>query len=287
MIDAGIKRFGSGWSWLVWDGTGLAVLSTPNQDSPVMEGKTPLFGIDVWEHAYYLKYQNRRPEYLEAIWNVVDWDAVGARFEARAASGARAPGRSLGPERPPAPTIPLRHDSARTPTVRCQSTRPSMRSPGMGAVLPVRLPARLEQRRSRREHARGHRRHADRARRGTASERRSRSSTAATPGPCSGSPSAASATAAAPRTPCRRSSPPCGAPRRATTAARGPGGAWLYTIARNAIVDAQRREPPPTVADPPEIVSTEPDARRGGRGLVERVAGPSCARDAARAASEP
>ena len=82
MIDAGIKRFGSGWSWLVWDGTGLAVLSTPNQDSPVSEGKTPLFGIDVWEHAYYLKYQNRRPEYLEAIWNVVDWNAVGARFEA-------------------------------------------------------------------------------------------------------------------------------------------------------------------------------------------------------------
>jgi len=81
MVDAGIKRFGSGWSWLVWDGTGLAVLSTPNQDSPIMEGKTPLFGIDVWEHAYYLKYQNRRPEYLEAIWNVVAWDAVGARFE--------------------------------------------------------------------------------------------------------------------------------------------------------------------------------------------------------------
>ena len=79
--DAGVKRFGSGWSWLVWDGTGLAVLSTPNQDSPVMEGKTPLFGIDVWEHAYYLKYQNRRPEYLEAIWNVVAWDAIGGRFE--------------------------------------------------------------------------------------------------------------------------------------------------------------------------------------------------------------
>jgi Fe-Mn family superoxide dismutase len=82
MIDAGIKRFGSGWSWLVWDGTGLAVMSTPNQDSPVMEGKTPLLGIDVWEHAYYLKYQNRRPEYLEAIWNVVAWDAIGARFDA-------------------------------------------------------------------------------------------------------------------------------------------------------------------------------------------------------------
>lgn len=81
MIDAGVKRFGSGWAWLLHDGNGLAVTSTPNQDSPLMEGKTPLFGIDVWEHAYYLAYQNRRPDYLEAIWNVVDWDAVAARFE--------------------------------------------------------------------------------------------------------------------------------------------------------------------------------------------------------------
>jgi superoxide dismutase, Fe-Mn family len=80
--DAGVKRFGSGWSWLVWDGTGLAVKSTPNQDSPVMDGDTPLLGIDVWEHAYYLNYQNRRPDYLAAWWNVVDWDAVGARYEA-------------------------------------------------------------------------------------------------------------------------------------------------------------------------------------------------------------
>jgi len=80
--DAGVKRFGSGWSWLVWDGTGLAVLSTPNQDSPVMEGKTPILGVDVWEHAYYLNYQNRRPDYLAAWWNVVNWDAVEARFEA-------------------------------------------------------------------------------------------------------------------------------------------------------------------------------------------------------------
>jgi superoxide dismutase, Fe-Mn family len=80
--DAGVKRFGSGWSWLVWDGTGLAVLSTPNQDSPVMEGKTPILGIDVWEHAYYLNYQNRRPDYLAAWWNVVDWGAVGAKFDA-------------------------------------------------------------------------------------------------------------------------------------------------------------------------------------------------------------
>jgi len=79
--DAGIKRFGSGWTWLVHDGTGLNVLSTPNQDSPVSNGQTPLLGIDVWEHSYYLKYQNRRPDYLEAWWNVVNWDAVQQRFE--------------------------------------------------------------------------------------------------------------------------------------------------------------------------------------------------------------
>jgi Fe-Mn family superoxide dismutase len=84
--DAGVKRFGSGWSWLVWDGTGLTVLSTPNQDSPVIEGKTPILGVDVWEHAYYLNYQNRRPDYLAAWWNVVDWNAVGAKFEAARSS---------------------------------------------------------------------------------------------------------------------------------------------------------------------------------------------------------
>ncbi len=78
--DAGVKRFGSGWTWLVHDGTGLAVVSTPNQDSPLMNGGTPLMGIDVWEHAYYLKYQNRRPDYLEAWWNVVNWPEVERRF---------------------------------------------------------------------------------------------------------------------------------------------------------------------------------------------------------------
>ena len=81
--DAGVKRFGSGWTWLVWDGTGLAVKSTPNQDTPVMDGDVPVLGIDVWEHAYYLSYQNRRPDYLEAWWNVVDWSAVAGRFDAR------------------------------------------------------------------------------------------------------------------------------------------------------------------------------------------------------------
>ena len=80
--DAGVKRFGSGWTWFVWDGTGLAVRSTPNQDNPLMDSDdVPLLGIDVWEHAYYLKYQNRRPDYLAAWWDVVDWAEVGRRFE--------------------------------------------------------------------------------------------------------------------------------------------------------------------------------------------------------------
>jgi len=81
MNDAGVKRFGSGWSWLVRDSSGLSVRSTTNQDSPVTDGETPLLGIDVWEHAYYLKYQNRRPDYLEAWWNVVNWPEVSRRFQ--------------------------------------------------------------------------------------------------------------------------------------------------------------------------------------------------------------
>jgi superoxide dismutase, Fe-Mn family len=79
--DAGVKRFGSGWTWLLWDGTGLAVRSTANQDSPLIDSDVPVLGIDVWEHAYYLKYQNRRPDYLAAWWNVVNWDAVSRRFD--------------------------------------------------------------------------------------------------------------------------------------------------------------------------------------------------------------
>ena len=81
MNDAGVKRFGSGWTWLVHDGSSLSVRSTPNQDSPVIDGETPLLGIDVWEHAYYLKYQNRRPDYLAAWWNVVNWPEVARRFQ--------------------------------------------------------------------------------------------------------------------------------------------------------------------------------------------------------------
>jgi Fe-Mn family superoxide dismutase len=77
----GVTRFGSGWSWLVWNGSALEAYSTANQDSPIMEGHEPLLGIDVWEHAYYLNYQNRRPDYLAAWWNVVNWDEVARRFE--------------------------------------------------------------------------------------------------------------------------------------------------------------------------------------------------------------
>jgi superoxide dismutase, Fe-Mn family len=80
---AGVGRFGSGWAWLSVDGQGnLDLSSTANQDSPLMEGKTPLLGLDVWEHAYYLKYQNRRPDYIEAWWNVVNWDAVAENYRA-------------------------------------------------------------------------------------------------------------------------------------------------------------------------------------------------------------
>jgi len=79
--DAGAKRFGSGWSWLVADkGGNLQVISTANQDSPLMQGLTPILGVDVWEHAYYLKYQNLRPKYLEAWWNTVNWAEVAKRF---------------------------------------------------------------------------------------------------------------------------------------------------------------------------------------------------------------
>jgi Fe-Mn family superoxide dismutase len=82
---AGLARFGSGWAWLVHDGSGLAVVSTPNQDSPVSEGSVPLLGCDVWEHAYYLKYQNKRPDYIDAFWNVVNWDYVAERFSSAGA----------------------------------------------------------------------------------------------------------------------------------------------------------------------------------------------------------
>jgi Fe-Mn family superoxide dismutase len=77
---AGVGQFGSGWAWLVHDGSGLAVVATANQDTPLSDGKTPLLGVDVWEHAYYLKYQNKRPDYIDAWWNVVNWEEVGRRL---------------------------------------------------------------------------------------------------------------------------------------------------------------------------------------------------------------
>jgi superoxide dismutase, Fe-Mn family len=80
--ETGVNQFGSGWSWLVHDGSGLAVVGSANQDNPISDGKTPLLGVDVWEHAYYLSYQNRRPDYIDAWWNVVLWSKVAERLAA-------------------------------------------------------------------------------------------------------------------------------------------------------------------------------------------------------------
>ena len=82
MNATGAAQFGSGWAWLVHDGSGLAVAGSANQDNPISKGQTPLLGVDVWEHAYYLKYQNKRPDYLQAWWNTVDWNKVSERFAA-------------------------------------------------------------------------------------------------------------------------------------------------------------------------------------------------------------
>ena len=80
IVQNGVTRFGSGWSWVVWNGSGIEAYSTANQDSPLMEGHVPILGVDVWEHAYYLNYQNRRPDYLATWWDAVSWDAVAARY---------------------------------------------------------------------------------------------------------------------------------------------------------------------------------------------------------------
>ena len=80
--ETGVGQFGSGWAWLVHDGSGLAIVGTPNQDSPLSKGQTPLVGVDVWEHAYYLKYQNKRPDYIDAWFNTIDWGKVSERYEA-------------------------------------------------------------------------------------------------------------------------------------------------------------------------------------------------------------
>jgi Fe-Mn family superoxide dismutase len=80
--EAGVNQFGSGWSFLIRNGSGLEVAGYPNQNNPISDGKTPLLGVDVWEHAYYLKYQNKRPDYIDAFWNVVNWKKVAALFDA-------------------------------------------------------------------------------------------------------------------------------------------------------------------------------------------------------------
>src|SRR5687767_6398743 len=80
--ETGVNQFGSGWAWLVHDGSALAVVGSANQDNPISSGQTPLLGVDVWEHAYYLKYQNKRPDYIDAWWNTIDWGKVGERYEA-------------------------------------------------------------------------------------------------------------------------------------------------------------------------------------------------------------
>ena len=80
--ETGVNQFGSGWSWLVHDGSGLAIVPSANQDTPLSDGKTPLLGVDVWEHAYCLQYQNRRPDYIEAWWNTIDWSRIAERFAA-------------------------------------------------------------------------------------------------------------------------------------------------------------------------------------------------------------
>ena len=97
--DAGVGQFGSGWAWLVHDGSGLAVVSTANQDSPLSDGKTPLLGVDVWEHAYYLKYQNKRPDYIDAWWNVVNWAKVAEGFSAVVLGRPKTAASRAGPKR--------------------------------------------------------------------------------------------------------------------------------------------------------------------------------------------
>ena len=140
--DGGVNRFGSGWSWLVHDGTGLAVYSTANQDSPIMQSDEPLLGIDVWEHAYYLKYQNRRPDYLEAWWNVVNWPAVGERYAKAIGKVSARPKSALGAPNEPLPEpgfagrethVRRETDRSAPPAAGSGNNRPPLRSKGGGS----------------------------------------------------------------------------------------------------------------------------------------------------------
>jgi Fe-Mn family superoxide dismutase len=244
--DAGVKRFGSGWSWLVWDGTGLAVLSTPNQDSPVMEGNTPILGVDVWEHAYYLNYQNRRPDYLAAWWNVGDWNAVAAKFDA-----ARSSGRSSTPRivawsaigaprkiRSAAASVFLSMDAAialRTdlPFARRAASIPAMSAESRTDAELLELIAGGDRNAFEELHRRYARSVLGIALRRLGDRGRAEDVTQDT---------FASVWRSASR----------------YDPERGQAASWLYTVARNAIVDGLRRRPPPTVANPPDVAAGDP-----------------------------
>ena len=134
--ETGVNQFGSGWSWLVHDGSGLAVVGTPNQDTPLSDGQTPLLGVDVWEHAYYLKYQNKRPDYIDAWWNVVDWGKVAERYDAVAVTQSTTLGLPSGPRRAPLHRLP---DSSRSPSRRGGRRRPPrVAGPGRAPAPPGR-----------------------------------------------------------------------------------------------------------------------------------------------------
>ena len=132
--DAGVGQFGSGWAWLVHDGSGLAVVSTPNQDTPLSDGKTPLLGVDVWEHAYYLKYQNKRPDYIDAWWNVVNWAKVARALRRRRLT---APTFGRVPCAPSSSCLPSSRSAVSRRARRRRDDAPRIADPGRPAAPPI------------------------------------------------------------------------------------------------------------------------------------------------------